>query len=491
MADPHKLSARLSQRVTPAFSLLTGDTSTLVDSELTADTSRGRYVHSQDQDQDSDTHYEEYVPIIGFDADYTNSDDLTFPGFRPMRHYLTGEPAQYLLCERRWSKAGDPRSTVGQKNVIIIFVCIATIEECLVDEESGAMLSVTVPFDALMDVLGMRDRPTGRRRSSVFLQTIRDAFVKSRSQEIRQHLDNGNRSPPEPSDLSRLGKMLLDVMDRHIAFQLIKKPLARLCEKMPFDKLLGLRLIQIKKYLHNNRIEECFKTFVPTIPADEQIPWPRGGMAAAWEAAQARVTADPSNLAIDSKPSKNPEHSQHTKSDVFGGAHSPSGLNSDFSIPGIPADGPLLSLPAAPNSPARNPDAGHPDALSGLQLFKTAACQVHKVIRSSKDICSIYFRDFIGRVEHDVQQFHVGLRGGSVLPTAGPGNATGILGSELDVLLERQHIRSLMKIGLGMIQNQWDEQYLTNDFRQKILADMMEELRKIKEAADQVCSAEA
>lgn len=489
MADPHKLSARLSQRVTPAFSLLTGDTSTLVDSELTADTSRGRYVHSQDQDQDSDTHYEEYVPIIGFDADYTNSDDLTFPGFRPMRHYLTGEPAQYLLCERRWSKEGDPSSTVGQKNVIIIFVCIATIEECLVDEESGEMLSVTVPFGALMDVLGMRDRPTGRRRRPVFLQTIRDAFVKSRSQEIRQHLDNGNRSPPEPSDLSRLGKMLLDVMDRHIAFQLIKKPLTRLCEKMPFDTLLGLRLIQIKKYLHNKRIEECFKTFVPTIPADEQIPWPRGGMAAAWEAAQARLTADQSNLAIDSKLSKNPEHSQSTKPDVPAGAQKPSGLKSIFSIPGIPADGPLLSLPIAPNSLAGHPDHGHPDALSGLQLFKTAACQVHRVIRSSRD--NIYFRDFIGRVEHDVQEFHAGLRVGPALPTAGPGNATGILGSELDVLLERQHIRSLMRIGLGMIQNQWNEKYLTNNFRQKILADIMEELRKIEEAADQVCSAEA
>lgn len=48
-----------------------------------------------------------------------------------------------------------------------------------------------------------------------------------------------------------------------------------------------------------------------------------------------------------------------------------------------------------------------------------------------------------------------------------------------------------MNIGLGLIRDQWDEKYLTNDFRQKILVDIMEELRKINEAADQVCSAEA
>lgn len=173
--------------------LLPEDASTVFDSELTADTSPGRYFTSHASDENSTTHYEEYAQITGFDVDHTNSDDLTFPGFRPMRHYLTDETARYLVSERRWSKEDDPRDAVGQKNVIIIFVCIATIEDCLVDSNSGDLLPVNEPFDALMDLLGMRDRTTGKSRSYDFLSTIRRAFVKSRSKEIEHHLSNGVR----------------------------------------------------------------------------------------------------------------------------------------------------------------------------------------------------------------------------------------------------------------------------------------------------------
>lgn len=490
MADPQDLLARVPQRGIRMLPLLPEDTSTVFDSELTADTSPGRYVTSHTSDENTATQYEEYAQITGFDVDNTYSDDLTFPGFRPMRDYLAPETARYLVSERRWSKEDDHRATVGQKNVIIIFVCIATIEDCLVDLNSGDLLPVNKPFDALMDLLGMRDRTTGLRRNHEFLSTIRRAFVKSRSKEIEHHLANGIRSPPEPIDSSGLEKMLLDVMDRHIAFLLTKKPLTRFDVPFSSDGTFKLRLVQIKKHLHEG-FEQCFKTFVPTIPADKQTSWPRGGMAAAWEAAQAKLTANQLglNLAVDSKPSKQPEHSQSTKQESPTAAHKLSGVSSVFTIPGIPADGPVLSLQTAPDPSAGHPDVGHPGALSGLQLFKTAAFQVHKVIRSSRD--DIEFRDFIGRIGDDVQKFHAGLQVGLALPKAGPVNATGILGSELDVLLERQHIRSLMNIGLGLIRDQWNEQYVTNDFRQKILVDIMEELRKIEEAADQICSFEA
>lgn len=470
------------------FSHFAEDASTLLRSELTADTSPGRYIHSHD-DEDATTHYEEFARITGFDVDYTNSDDLTFPGFRPMRHYLSSETAKYLVSELRWSREGDPRGTIGQKNVIIIFVCIATIEDCLVDEETGDLLPVTEPFDALLNLLGMRNRIAGLPRTYKFLSTIRRSFVNSRAKEIRCHLEKGNRPPPEPSDLSGLGKMLLDVMDRHIAFLRTKKPLTRHPERFPFDRLLELRLIQIKNQLRDRtHFEKCFTTFVPTIPVDQQAPWPRGGMAVAWEAAQAKLNAAQLDLDVDLKPAMHPEHGQTTKK-VPIDARNTSRMNSDFIIPGIPADGPTLPLQTAPNSSAGHPDTGHTDALSGLQLFKTTACQVHKIIRDSRD--SSDFRDFIGRVEHDIQQFEAKLPVGADQPTAGPDNGTGILGSELDMLLERHYIRSLMNIGLGMIHHQWDSQYLTDELRQKILVDITEERRKIKEAADQVCSAGA
>lgn len=488
MADPQDLLPRVPKHGIRMLPLLPEDTSTIFDSEITADTSPGRYVTSHASDENATSHYEEYAQITGFDVDHTNSDDLTFPGFRPMRDYLTTETARYLVSERRWSREDDHRDTVGQKNVIIIFVCIATVEDCLVDDDSESLLPVNEPFDALMDLLGMRDRTTGKGRTYEFLSTIRRAFVKSRSKEIEHHLANGIRSPPEPIDLSGLGKMLLDVMDRHIAFLLTKKPLTRLGVPFPSDGLLKLRLMQIKKQLHGECIEQCFKTFVPTIPADKQTSWPRGGMAAAWEDAQAKLAANQLNVAVDAKPSKQPEYSQSTKQEAPTAAHKLSGVSSDFTIPGIPADGPVLSLQTGPNPSAGHPDVGPPGAVSGLQLFKTAAFQVHKVIGSARD--GIEFRDFIGRIEDDVQKFHAGLQAALALPVAGPVNATGIHGSELDVLLERQHIRSLMNIGLGLIRDQWNEQYVTDDFRQKILVDIKEELRKIEEAADQVCSLE-
>lgn len=476
------------------FSLLAGDTSTTLDSKLTADTSPGRYVHSHNIDENTTDHYEEYARITGCDADYNDSDDLTFPGFRPMRHYLDSEPARYLVTYRRWSEESDSRRTVGQKNVIIIFVCIATIEECLVDKSSENLLPVDAPFEALMEPLGMLNRTTGRSRNNEFLSTIRGAFVKSRSEEIKYHLANGTRSPPEPSNLSALGKMLLDVMDRHIAFLLTKRPLARLCasESFRLDTLLRLRLIQIRNLLGDKRgVDKCFTIFVPTIPEDQQTPWPRSGMAAAWEAAQAKsvLIANKLLLGVDSEPSKHPKHDQPTTQEAPDGGHKPSDVNPVSTIPGIPADGRMFSSQVAPSSSAEHPNSQRLGALSGLQLFKTVACQVHKVIGASQD--SISFRDFIGRIEHDVQQFHADLQVGLALPTAGSIGATGILGSEMEVLLERQHIGCLLNAGLHLIRDKWKDRHLTDDFRQKILIDILEELRKIEEAADQVCSGQA
>lgn len=98
------------------------------------------------------------------------------------------------------------------------------------------------------------------------------------------------------------------------------------------------------------------------------------------------------------------------------------------------------------------------------------------------------FRNFVGLIEHDIEQCHAGLQLGPALPRAGPAGLTGIVGSKIDGLWENQDIRSYMRVGLGLIRKQWDEQHLTDDLRQKILFDITEELRMIKEAADQICS---
>lgn len=484
MADPPNLLAKAPPR--RISSILHGDVSTVLDSELsklTADTSPERYVHSDG----IATHYEEYARIIGFGTDYTDRDDLTFPGFRSMRHYLTAEAAHHLVTERQWCNIDDPVDVVGQKNVIIIFVCIATIEECLVDEKSETTLPVIRQFEDLMGLLGISHRPSGLPRDYRFLDGIRTAFVSSRASEIRGYLQDGKAVPPEPSDLPVLTRMLLDVVDRHIAFLRTLRPLTRLCEPMPLEKLFRLRLVQIKNQLRSKEgIEECFTTFVPTIPARQHTFWPRAGMATAWEAAQAKLAAKQSELTVDSKNSGEGPRDQPMEPDVCSGTHDQFEAQNGFNIPGIPADGPVLSLHSAPDSPAGHENTGHLNALLGLQIYKTACCQAHKAIRGSRD--SMGFRTFVGLIEHDIEQRHAELQLGLALPRAGPAGSTGIVGSELDVLLETQYIHSYVNIGLGLIRKQWDEKHLTDDLRQKILFDITEELRVIKEAADQICS---
>lgn len=478
MADPSQLLAKSPWHAGQLPSLLTEDSSTIFESELTADTSPGRYAHSHDVDGENNTaDHEGYVSITGFGVDYTNSDDLTFPGFRPMRHYLTAEAADYLVSERRWSNQGDSVDTVGQKNVIVLFVCFVTIEECLVDEKSQSLLPAIGPFDDLMDRLGIRRSPSNSRRSYKFLLAIRNAFVRSRSGEIKYHLENGKGSPPEPSDLPGLGRMLLDVMDKHIAFLLTKRPLTRLCVPRPSHKVLRLRLIQVEKQLRNKGcIEECFTTFVPTIPAHQQMPWPRCGMAAAWEAAHAKLTAKQTNPAVEPNPNNQPELDQPVRPEAS--------MDTQIPIPGIPA--PASSLPSGPDSTIGHRDGEHPDAFSGLKIFKTAVCQVHKNIRSTRD--SINSRNFIDQIQHDIEYFYSILKLEPALPMTESARTTGILGSELEVLLERKHILPLMNVGLGVIRHQWHGEYLTDDLRQKILFDIMEELRDIKTIAGQVSS---
>lgn len=484
MADPPKLLAKAPHR--RISSILYEDASTVLDSELSklsADTNPERYVHSDGLA----THYEEYARITGFDVDYTDRDDLTFPGFRSMRHCLSAEAAHHLVTDRRWCNIDDPVDVVGQKNVIIIFVCIATVEECLVDEKSETTLPVVRQFQDLMDLLGISDRPTGRPRNYKFLEGIRTAFVSSRASEIKGHLQEGKALPPEPSDLPVLGRMLLDVMDRHIAFLRTLRPLTRLCEPMPLEKLLRLRLLQIKNQLRSKEgVEECFTTFVPTIPADQQTFWPRAGMATAWKAAQAKLTAKQSEPTVDSKSSMGPKQLQPTEPGASSDAHDQLEAKTGFTIPGIPATGPVLPLHSASDSPAGHGETGHLNALLGLRMFKTACCQAHKAIRGSRD--SMDFRNFVGLIEHDIEQCHAGLQLGPALPRTGPAGSTGIVGSKIDVLWENQNILSYIKVGLGLIRKQWDEQHLTDDLRQKILYDITEELRMIKEAADQICS---
>ncbi|KAK7697439.1 hypothetical protein SLS64_013520 [Diaporthe eres] len=259
---------------------------------------------------------------------------------------------------------------------------------------------------------------------------------------------------------------------------------------MPFEALLKHRLSQIKNQLRNKDcVEECFTTFVPTIPAHQQTSWPRAGMATSWEAARAKLIAEQSEQEVDSNSSKHTEYRQPTELEVPRDAHDPVGVKTGFSIPGIPADGRVRSLQSAPNSPADPPVTRRPDVLSGLQIFKTAVRQIHRVIRGSGD--SMDFRNFIGQIEHEIKQFHAELQVGLALPMAGPAGSTGILGAELDVLLERQHIHSLMSIGLRLMSDQWHLQNLTNDARQNSLVDILEELRMIEDAANQVCSGEA
>jgi hypothetical protein len=48
-----------------------------------------------------------------------------------------------------------------------------------------------------------------------------------------------------------------------------------------------------------------------------------------------------------------------------------------------------------------------------------------------------------------------------------------------------------MRIGLFIINQQWNQQELTHNARRKIAGVILEELRMIKEAADQVYSARA
>ncbi|KAH8775266.1 hypothetical protein F5883DRAFT_640546 [Diaporthe sp. PMI_573] len=481
MTDPQQLLAKVPRRAGRMSLPLNEDASTVVDSELTADASPTRYAHSHDAvDGSINTPYEGYARIFGFDVDHTNTDNLKFPGFRPMRYLLTREAARYLLSERQWSNQDDSDDTVGQKNTIVIFVCFATIEECFVDEKSEKLLPVIGPFKALVDTLGMRYQPNGRPRGYEFLLAIRNAVVNSRCDEIKRHLASGNGSPPEPRDLSGLDRMLLDVMDRHIAFLRTKKPLTRLCLPLPLNKLLRLRLIQVKNQLRNKEcIEECFKIFVPTISAHQQTPWLRSGRPTAWEAAQAKRNATQPNAAIDSSPSEHRDHGLKPKPAASWDDENISQEDSGPAIPEISMDEFVGSSQSAPAPPS-----GQPDALSGLQLFKTAAFQVHKTIGSSKD--STDLRKFIDQIEEDIKQFHETLQ---VRPVLRRAESAGRPGSQIDVLLEPECIRSLMLIGLLLINQQWNQQELTHSARQRIVGDILDELRMIKEAADQVDSA--
>ena len=88
-------------------------------------------------------------------------------------------------------------------------------------------------------------------------------------------------------------------------------------------------------------------------------------------------------------------------------------------------------------------------------------------------------------------QSHAKMQVVWALGMAGSPSPTGILGSELDGLLDGASIRSLMNCGLGLILKEWHKQYLTDELRQKIQAEVMEELLKIGNAANQVCSDEA
>lgn len=485
MADPQQSLAKVPQFRGQMPSLLVQDGSSICDTDLTADTSPERYVYSYMGNEDEGPEEQEYARITGFDIDYTNADNLSFNGFRSMRGYLSGGAAHYLVSERRWSNEGDSDETVGQKNVIIIFVGIATIEECLVCEKSETILPVNRAFDALMDTLGMHTRRTRNPLAFTFLRAIRNAFIASRRAEIEIHLRDCNGSPSEPSDLSGLDRMVLDVMDRHIAFLITKKPLARLAVPFPLEKTLRLRLIQVKNQLaRKSGIEKCFTTFVPTIPAAQQIAWPRAGKAAAWDAAQAKLRASQSTLEIVSNLNEGSECIRPTNLEASTDARASSNLILPPVIPGILTDAPMSSLPSVPDS-----SAAHPDALSGLQIFKTATCQVRNVIRRSQD--TIMFKKFVGQVENDIEQFHATLRSSLTLVKPSPASETGTPGPELDLILDHQHTRTLMLIGLGLIQQQWKEQYLTEQDRQKIISDIETELRMIKEAASHVYSARA
>lgn len=460
----------------------TGNAST-ADSELTAAASLSQPVHSDDAtDGSNDDPHERLAATFGSDVDHTNNASLAFPGFRPLRFRLNDEATHFLLSDRRWCNQDDSERTVGQKNTIIIFVCMGTIEECLVDERSGKLLPVAEPFEALMDTLDLRCMPNGTHRSYKFISAIRAAFVRSRHGEIKRQMAIGNGWLPEPSGLSGLGKTLLDVVDSHIAFLRTRKPLTRLCVPVPLEKMLGLRLIQIKNQLRDKAcIEKCFTTFIPTIPAHEKISWPRSGRATAENDARAEHNVEAPNAAVD--PSRNESRTPDYKmnSEALRDCANASEENPCPNVPGNSVGG-----PARPSHPTPTSSAWQPDALSGLQLFKAAASQAHQLIRGSKD--NTFIGGFINQIEEDVKEFQEALR-----PPTSPArtDSAGDPRPLIEVPLDPECIRSLMLIGLLLIHQKWNEDNVTDNSRQKILGDILEELYLIKEAADQVYTAQA
>lgn len=298
------------------------DASTLAGSEMTFSNNPDRYSLSHNGGEHELYEEEDFVVITGFDQDHTKADKMTFFGFAPMRYRLHDKALDFLLEHRRWADATDSEYTVGKKNVIVCFVGLATIEDCLVCEDDERLLPTVASFAALMDTLGILQRRGPQAHT--FMKAIQRAFTRSRIQEIQECLRKGHESPPVPEH--PLDKMLLDVVDRHITFLFTKKPLSRLAVKFPLDKTLKLRCSVLRSLLDTKAgINKCWSVFVPTIPAAQQATWPWPWKVTAWRAEQAKLVghsgsaqsnqarekAGPSTIPSQTSPSQHiPSHSE-------------------------------------------------------------------------------------------------------------------------------------------------------------------------------------
>ncbi|ROW09331.1 hypothetical protein VPNG_05852 [Cytospora leucostoma] len=271
--DANKLPSQALWRARgqlPAYVDGDDDTSTIAESEHTFVNNAQRYALSHVGGDQGLYEDDEVVEIVGCGINHANADKLTFFGFASMRDRFYGNIPVFLLQDRRWASDGDSEFTIGKKNVIICFVAVATIEECLVSEDGKRMPPITEGYHGLMDALGLTQRKTPKRHT--FLNAIIKGFTRSREEEINNCLRN-QETPPVPEH--PLDKMLLDVVDRHITFLRTRQPLTRLAAAFPREKALKLRCSQIKSFLADpSNINKCWASFVPTIPAEKQATWP-------------------------------------------------------------------------------------------------------------------------------------------------------------------------------------------------------------------------
>lgn len=213
----------------PAYVGGDNETSTIAESEYTFVNNTQRYALSHIDGEQGLYEDDEVVEIVGCGINHANADKITFFGFASMRNRFQENIPRFLLGNRRWSEEEDSEITVAKKNVIVFFVGLATIEECLLKDDGKRLVDFAEPFRPLMRALGFIQHEG--KQMHTFMKGIQREFTKSRSEEIQDCLSKGLENPPVPEH--PLDRMLLDVVDRNLTFLYTKQPLTRLAAEFP------------------------------------------------------------------------------------------------------------------------------------------------------------------------------------------------------------------------------------------------------------------